>query len=231
MLLWHRRRAAGVPRAELARLHRRGDQRQGLRERRRRPAVSRGGPAGRPRPVQQQEAATELLAGSFRDSFFRDGPPIATARAGNVIGGGDWSADRLIPDCVRALAAGTPVVLRYPAAVRPWQHVLEPLRGYLELAQALMRAPAGVPRAVNFGPDAASFRAVREVARRVQRALRRKSGLEAGPLRKSARIYRADSVVRACRALPRLVATLSRSGRRWHGPRTGTGLSRPGRTW
>ena len=114
-------------------------------------------------PYSNSKACTELLAGSFRDSFFRDGPPIATARAGNVIGGGDWSADRLIPDCVRALAAGTPVVLRYPAAVRPWQHVLEPLRGYLELAQALVRAPAGVPRAVNFGPDAASFRAVREV--------------------------------------------------------------------
>ncbi|HTB30277.1 MAG TPA: CDP-glucose 4,6-dehydratase [Steroidobacteraceae bacterium] len=114
-------------------------------------------------PYSNSKACTELLAGSFRDSFFRAGPPIATARAGNVIGGGDWSADRLIPDCVRALAAGTPVVLRYPAAVRPWQHVLEPLSGYLELAQALVRAPAGVPRAVNFGPDAASFRAVHEV--------------------------------------------------------------------
>jgi CDP-glucose 4,6-dehydratase len=114
-------------------------------------------------PYSNSKACTELLAGSFRDSFFRDGPPIATARAGNVIGGGDWSADRLIPDCVRALAAGAPVVLRYPAAVRPWQHVLEPLSGYLELAQALVRAPAGVPLAVNFGPDAASFRAVREV--------------------------------------------------------------------
>ena len=114
-------------------------------------------------PYSNSKACTELLAGSFRDSFFRDGPPIATARAGNVIGGGDWSADRLIPDCVRALAAGTPVVLRYPAAVRPWQHVLEPLSGYLELAQALVRAPAGVPRAVNFGPDAASFRAVHEI--------------------------------------------------------------------
>ena len=114
-------------------------------------------------PYSNSKACTELLAGSFRDSFYRDGPPIATARAGNVIGGGDWSADRLIPDCVRALAAGTPVILRYPAAVRPWQHVLEPLSGYLELAQALVRAPAGAPRAVNFGPDAASFRAVHEV--------------------------------------------------------------------
>ncbi|HEY3851370.1 MAG TPA: CDP-glucose 4,6-dehydratase [Steroidobacteraceae bacterium] len=114
-------------------------------------------------PYSNSKACTELLTGSFRDSFFRDGPPIATARAGNVIGGGDWSADRLIPDCVRALAAGTPVILRYPAAVRPWQHVLEPLSGYLELAQALVHAPGSAPRAVNFGPDAASFRAVREV--------------------------------------------------------------------
>ena len=114
-------------------------------------------------PYSNSKACTELLTGSFRDSYFRDGPPIATARAGNVIGGGDWSADRLIPDCVRALAAGTPVILRYPGAVRPWQHVLEPLSGYLELAQALVHAPGGAPRAVNFGPDAASFRAVQEV--------------------------------------------------------------------
>jgi CDP-glucose 4,6-dehydratase len=114
-------------------------------------------------PYSNSKACAELLTGSFRDSFFRDGPPLATARAGNVIGGGDWSDDRLIPDCVRALTAGTPVSLRYPAAVRPWQHVLEPLGGYLALAQALVRAPAAAPRAVNFGPDAASFCAVREV--------------------------------------------------------------------
>jgi CDP-glucose 4,6-dehydratase len=114
-------------------------------------------------PYSNSKACAELLTGSFRDSFFRDGPPLATARAGNVIGGGDWSAERLIPDCVRALAAGREVTLRYPQAVRPWQHVLEPLEGYLALAQALVRAPATTPRAVNFGPDAASFVAVREV--------------------------------------------------------------------
>ncbi len=114
-------------------------------------------------PYSNSKACAELLAGSFRDSYFRDGPPVATARAGNVIGGGDWSADRLIPDCMRALAAGRPVSLRYPGAVRPWQHVLEPLGGYLTLAQALVRAPAVAPRAVNFGPDAASFCPVREV--------------------------------------------------------------------
>jgi CDP-glucose 4,6-dehydratase len=114
-------------------------------------------------PYSNSKACAELVTASFRDSFFADGAPIATARAGNVIGGGDWSEDRLIPDCVRALAIGQPVNLRYPDAVRPWQHVLEPLAGYLTLAQALVTAPATAPRAVNFGPDAASFCTVREV--------------------------------------------------------------------
>jgi CDP-glucose 4,6-dehydratase len=114
-------------------------------------------------PYSNSKACTELLTGSFRDSFFGDGTPIATARAGNVIGGGDWSQDRLIPDCVRALKAGGPVSLRYPEAIRPWQHVLEPLSGYLALAQALVQAPAAAPRAVNFGPNPSSFCTVREV--------------------------------------------------------------------
>jgi CDP-glucose 4,6-dehydratase len=114
-------------------------------------------------PYSASKAAAEILTKSFRDSFFEDGPPVATARAGNVIGGGDWSVDRLIPDCVRALGAGGPVSLRYPDAVRPWQHVLEPLDGYLELARALVRSPDSAPRAVNFGPDAASFSTVRAV--------------------------------------------------------------------
>jgi CDP-glucose 4,6-dehydratase len=114
-------------------------------------------------PYSNSKACTELVTGSFRDSFFADGPPIATARAGNVIGGGDWSEERLIPDCIRALHAGRSVVLRYPDAVRPWQHVLEPLSGYLALAQALVTLPKKAPRAVNFGPDPASFCTVREV--------------------------------------------------------------------
>jgi CDP-glucose 4,6-dehydratase len=114
-------------------------------------------------PYSNSKACAELVAASFRDSFFADGPPIATARAGNVIGGGDWSEDRLIPDCVRALKSGKAVNLRYPDAVRPWQHVLEPLSGYLTLAQALVEAPKSAPRAINFGPDPASFCTVREV--------------------------------------------------------------------
>jgi CDP-glucose 4,6-dehydratase len=114
-------------------------------------------------PYSNSKACAELLTLSFRDSFFSDGAPIATARAGNVIGGGDWSQDRLIPDCVRALEAGEPVSLRYPEAIRPWQHVLEPLSGYLAFAQALVQAPTVTPRAVNFGPDPSSFCTVREV--------------------------------------------------------------------
>jgi CDP-glucose 4,6-dehydratase len=114
-------------------------------------------------PYSNSKACAELVTVSFRDSFFTDGAPIATARAGNVIGGGDWSQDRLIPDCVRALNAREPVSLRFPEAIRPWQHVLEPLSGYLTLAQALVQSPARAPRAVNFGPDPSSFCTVREV--------------------------------------------------------------------
>jgi CDP-glucose 4,6-dehydratase len=114
-------------------------------------------------PYSNSKACAELLTGSFRDSFFKDGPPIASARAGNVIGGGDWSADRLIPDCVRALQVKQPVLLRFPDAIRPWQHVLEPLSGYMALAQELVESPSSAPRAVNFGPDPSSFCAVREV--------------------------------------------------------------------
>jgi CDP-glucose 4,6-dehydratase len=114
-------------------------------------------------PYSNSKACAELLTGSFRDSFFKGGPPIASARAGNVIGGGDWSPDRLISDCIRALKANEAVTLRFPDAVRPWQHVLEPLSGYLALAQALVQTPASAPRAVNFGPNPSSFCTVREV--------------------------------------------------------------------
>jgi CDP-glucose 4,6-dehydratase len=114
-------------------------------------------------PYSNSKACTELVAACFRDSFYRDGVPLATVRAGNVIGGGDWSADRLIPDCVRALAAGEPVRLRYPGSVRPWQHVLEPLSGYLHVARVLCESPRKAPLAVNFGPDPASFCTVRDV--------------------------------------------------------------------
>jgi CDP-glucose 4,6-dehydratase len=108
-------------------------------------------------PYSNSKACVELSVRAFRESFFRDGngPRLATARAGNVIGGGDWSEDRLIPDFVRALVTGRPLRLRYPESVRPWQHVLEPLRGYLMLAEHLVTEEdeESETEAVNFGPD------------------------------------------------------------------------------
>lgn len=112
-------------------------------------------------PYSASKAATELLAASWRDSFGGD-LRIATARAGNVIGGGDWAENRIVPDIVRALQAGAPVGLRNPQAVRPWQHVLEPLAGYLRLAERL-HGDAGLARAWNFGPASGDFRSVQEV--------------------------------------------------------------------
>lgn len=103
-------------------------------------------------PYSSSKACAEIVAESWRSSFFKDGAAIGSARAGNVIGGGDWSADRLIPDCARAFTAGREVELRRPKSVRPWQHVLEPLLGYLTLAQALVERPDQVAEAWNFGP-------------------------------------------------------------------------------
>jgi len=109
-------------------------------------------------PYSSSKACVELVAATYRNSYFppsrhsEHGVGIATARAGNVIGGGDWATDRLIPDCIRALEAGVPVHIRFPNAVRPWQHVLEPLAGYLLLAERLHADGAGFAEAWNFGP-------------------------------------------------------------------------------
>lgn len=105
-------------------------------------------------PYGASKAAAELVTAAYRESFFA-GPgaaAIATVRAGNVIGGGDWAVDRIIPDAVRALSAGEPIVVRNPDAVRPWQHVLEPLSGYLWLAARLLRDGRRDAGAWNFGP-------------------------------------------------------------------------------
>jgi CDP-glucose 4,6-dehydratase len=118
-------------------------------------------------PYSNSKACAELLTSSFRESFFKDGPPLATVRAGNVIGGGDWSQDRLIPDCVRGLETHTPVLLRYPDAVRPWQHVLEPLGGYLVLAERLWRGDAAAAAGWNFGPNDDDARPVGWIADRL----------------------------------------------------------------
>lgn len=114
-------------------------------------------PLGGRDPYSSSKAAQELVAGAYRDSL---GVPVATARAGNVIGGGDWGEDRLVPDLVRAAAAGAPLLVRHPASVRPWQHVLNPLSGYLLLARTLWEDRAAA-RAYNFGPPDEDARPVR----------------------------------------------------------------------
>ena len=103
-------------------------------------------------PYSASKAATEIIAASYRDAFFApNGIPLATARGGNVLGGGDWSPDRLVPDIVRALARNEPVTLRNPQATRPWQHVLDCLDGYFTYLAALAQGRT-LPPALNFGP-------------------------------------------------------------------------------
>jgi CDP-glucose 4,6-dehydratase len=126
-------------------------------------------PLGGHDPYSASKAGAEIITASMRDSFFHDHQvAIATARAGNVIGGGDWADDRLVPDCLRAFASEKTTQLRYPDAVRPWQHVLEPLDGYLTLAAALFGDDGKrFARAWNFGPDTAGNVTVGEVATRI----------------------------------------------------------------
>jgi CDP-glucose 4,6-dehydratase len=119
-------------------------------------------------PYSASKAAAELVAASYRDSFLAErGVGVATARAGNVVGGGDWSADRLIPDAIRAWSGGGTLFVRRPAAVRPWQHVLEPLAGYLRLSETLWDNPR-LAGAYNFGPHPHEAATVREVITRVR---------------------------------------------------------------
>lgn len=110
-------------------------------------------------PYSNSKACSELVTAAYRNSFFnaRDysshGVALASARAGNVIGGGDWATDRLVPDCIRALLKGEKIKVRNPEAIRPWQHVLEPLSGYLLLAQKLYEHGPEYAKGWNFGPD------------------------------------------------------------------------------
>ncbi len=128
-------------------------------------------------PYSSSKGCAELVTSAYRQAFFAaaTGPAtqVASARAGNVIGGGDWAADRLVPDVVRALGAGAPVAIRNPEAVRPWQYVLEPLAGYLLLAEALCRAGTACAEAWNFGPDPEDVRTVREVLEQLAQVWRR----------------------------------------------------------
>lgn len=116
-------------------------------------------PVGGYDPYSNSKACSELVTAAYRNSFFnlkdysKHNVAIATARAGNVIGGGDWAIDRIVPDCIRALTAGELIMIRNPHAVRPWQHVLEPLGGYLLLAEKLYTQGQDFAESWNFGPD------------------------------------------------------------------------------
>jgi CDP-glucose 4,6-dehydratase len=136
-------------------------------------------PLGGHDPYSASKAAAELVIAAYRDSFFSDGAGVAlaSARAGNVIGGGDWAEDRLVPDCLRALMRGEPIHVRNPAYTRPWQHVLEPAGAYLRLGAKLEEARrAGstaelgkLTGAFNFGPPPDAQRTVRDLVEEVLR--------------------------------------------------------------
>jgi CDP-glucose 4,6-dehydratase len=131
-------------------------------------------PLGGSDPYSSSKACAELATAAYRCSYFGHDkgsaslPAVASVRAGNVIGGGDWAPDRLVPDCIRAFTSRRSVQLRYPLAVRPWQHVLEPLSGYLMLAERLCFHDAhDFSEAWNFGPDGGHGGTVDEVAQRI----------------------------------------------------------------
>ncbi|HEX4141754.1 MAG TPA: CDP-glucose 4,6-dehydratase [Candidatus Methylacidiphilales bacterium] len=134
-------------------------------------------PLGGHDPYSASKAAAEIIVASYRDSFFAHGAAVAlaSARAGNVIGGGDWAEDRIVPDAIRALSAGKPIPVRNPDFTRPWQHVLEPLGGYLVLGARLDQARAAnspelitrYAQAFNFGPEPGANRKVREVVEEI----------------------------------------------------------------
>jgi CDP-glucose 4,6-dehydratase len=124
-------------------------------------------------PYSSSKGAAEIAISSWRRSYFnptlfeKHGKSIASVRAGNVIGGGDWALDRIIPDCIKALEAGKPIEIRSPKAIRPWQHVLEPLNGYMLLAQKMWDEPTQYCEAWNFGPRTESIATVWDVAEKV----------------------------------------------------------------
>ena len=120
-------------------------------------------------PYSASKAAAEIVFSSYNDSFFSKNESIgvATVRAGNVIGGGDWAKDRIIPDCIKSLRSNKPIIIRNPHATRPWQHVLEPLSGYLLLGMKLYELPKKYSGSWNFGPQIQSIKTVRELSQKV----------------------------------------------------------------
>lgn len=126
-------------------------------------------PMGGYDPYSSSKGCAELVTAAYRRSFFSspDAPALASARAGNVIGGGDWSIDRLIPDAIKAFEKGEPVIIRNPLATRPWQHVLEPLSGYLMLAESLYQEGKQFAEAWNFGPEDKDCKSVEWILNRM----------------------------------------------------------------
>ncbi len=132
-------------------------------------------PMGGADPYSASKGCTELVTSSYRRSYFsrEDSAGLASARAGNVIGGGDWSEDRLVPDMIRGIASDQEILIRNPRSTRPWQHVLEPVAGYLQLAMRLHAEPTAFADGWNFGPDDADTLEVKELARRFIQAIGR----------------------------------------------------------
>jgi CDP-glucose 4,6-dehydratase len=136
-------------------------------------------PLGGADPYSSSKAGAELTTSAYRRSYLAPAKiGVATARAGNVIGGGDWAADRVVPDVIRALKDDRSVSLRHPNAVRPWQHVLDPLHGYLLLAEKLVESPATAPVALNFGPKPTEACSVAQLVDRLTAAFGGKPGWE-----------------------------------------------------
>jgi CDP-glucose 4,6-dehydratase len=138
-------------------------------------------------PYSNSKACAELLVSAYRNSFFnpgdyaRHGVAIASARAGNVVGGGDWAEDRLVPDAIRAFQQGRPVQIRTPGAIRPWQHVLEPLQGYLDVAELLLDKGMAGAEAWNFGPNPGDAKPVEWVVSELARLWGLGAGWEQEP--------------------------------------------------
>jgi CDP-glucose 4,6-dehydratase len=137
-------------------------------------AFNENDPLGGDDPYSASKAAAEMAVHSWRASFATAGHIIASARAGNVIGGGDFSEDRLVPDIYRAMVGDKPLVLRYPQAVRPWQHVLDTVFGYLAYVEVLSVKKEGVPLAINFGPDRSEAVTAENLLKSFEQALGKK---------------------------------------------------------
>jgi CDP-glucose 4,6-dehydratase len=161
--------------------------------------LTEGDPLGGKDPYSASKAAQEIVVAAHRATILAErGVAVATARAGNVIGGGDWGADRLVPDLFRAALAGEPLVLRNPAAIRPWQHVANPLAGYLRLARALHESGPGngIDDAWNFGPAADDEQPVAWLVERLRARWPREIVVEVRPdpdAKKESPVLRLDS--------------------------------------